>query len=97
MKRCSPLFGRVLDVQWKPVDRCGVAGALTSDPVIRSDIMKLGRWFKDPIVSSWGSGYWLIRGGINTDLRSSFFVPSRKEWALYETIARRLLNASLAI
>jgi hypothetical protein len=90
-----PLFGKVLDVQWKPIDDTGIAKALTNDSAIRALIMKLGRFFTDPIVSSQGTGFWLIIDGQPTDLAVSGRIPSLEEWSLYEAIAKRLLATPL--
>jgi len=90
-----PLFGKALDARWEPIDDTGIAQALTNDIAIRAPIMKLGRFHTDPIIVSYGTGYWLIIDGRTTDLEAFGRIPSLEEWFLYETVAKRLLATPL--
>jgi hypothetical protein len=102
-----PLLGKVLDVRWEPVDDSGISQALTNDLVLGDLIKKMGRFFTDPIITSrcssfrrfftdpsWNTSYWLIIGGLTTDIET-VRIPSQEEWSLYETIAKRLLATPL--
>lgn len=90
-KRNFPLFGKVVDSQWKGEDSgLGLISHLSSDSLLKQKIIKSNVVMN---ISAHGNlGLWIISTDYSRHVSPPIWFPSEEEWQGCQSIARHLLT-----